>query len=82
MTPKVKRRRGETRVSPKHQITIPVDVLREAGLAVGDRLRVSVVQPGQVLLEEIEDPITKFAGSMTGVYPEGYLDELRDEWER
>lgn len=82
MSPEVKRRRRETKVSSKHQITIPVEVLREAGISVGDRLRVTVLRPGHVLLEEVEDPITKFAGSLPGVYPEGYLDELRDEWER
>jgi bifunctional DNA-binding transcriptional regulator/antitoxin component of YhaV-PrlF toxin-antitoxin module len=77
-----KRKRGHTRVSSKHQITIPVEVLREAGLGIGTELRVRVLEPGRVLLEDVQDPIDKFAGSLTGVYPEGYLDELRDEWER
>ena len=39
---KPKRRRGYTRVSPKHQVTIPVDALREGGVRVGDQLKVDV----------------------------------------
>lgn len=77
-----KRRRNETTVSSKHQITIPVEVLRAAGLQVGDRLRVSVAGPGRVLIEGVEDPIDKYAGALSGVWPEGALEKLRDEWER
>ena len=25
-------------------------------------------------------PLEQFAGALTGVYPEGYLDDLRREW--
>lgn len=83
MVIKVKRRRrNETTVSSKHQITIPVDVLREAGFGVGDRLRVRIVGPGRVLLEEVENPIEQYAGSLPDVYPEGYLEELRSEWDQ
>ncbi len=74
------RQRGHTRVSPKHQVTIPVDALARAGLHPGDRLRVEVRRPGEVTLVRAEDPITVFAGALTGVYPAGYLDELRREW--
>lgn len=77
-----RRRRNETTVSSKHQITIPIEVLREAGFGVGDRLQVRIVGPGRVLLEEVEDPIQKYAGSLPDVYPEGYLEELRGEWDR
>ena len=78
---KRQRRRGHTRVSSKHQVTIPVDALARAGLATGDRLRVEVRKPGEVTLVRADDPIAKFAGALTDVYPAGYLEELRREWD-
>lgn len=81
-----KRRRGYTRISPKHQVTIPASVIAEAGLAIGDELRVErdgdrvILVPERSLLERRLVAIEETAGSLTGVYPPGYLDELRDEW--
>jgi bifunctional DNA-binding transcriptional regulator/antitoxin component of YhaV-PrlF toxin-antitoxin module len=74
------RRRGRTRISGKHQVTLPVDALAGAGLKVGDRLRADVGGPGQIILVREDDPLEQFAGALTGVYPEGYLDDLRREW--
>lgn len=81
MEVEVKRRRDRTRLSPKHQVTIPVDALREAGLRVGDELRVFVDEQGRIVLVRVDDVIERFAGSMPGVWPEGWLEELRGEWE-
>jgi bifunctional DNA-binding transcriptional regulator/antitoxin component of YhaV-PrlF toxin-antitoxin module len=81
-----KRRRGYTRISPKHQVTIPTTVLAEAGLAVGDVLRVErdgdrvVLVPAAGLAERRLDAIDETAGALTGVYPPGYLETLRNEW--
>ncbi|OGN81720.1 MAG: hypothetical protein A2X23_02505 [Chloroflexi bacterium GWC2_73_18] len=67
-------------MSAKHQVTIPLDALARAGLRAGDRLRAEVRGPGEVVLVREDDPIERYAGSLTGVYPDGYLDELRREW--
>ena len=77
---KIKRQRGYTRVSAKHQVTIPQDALARAGLRTGDRLRAEVRGPGEVVLLRDDDPVARFAGALTDVYPAGELDELRREW--
>ncbi|MEO7119364.1 MAG: AbrB/MazE/SpoVT family DNA-binding domain-containing protein [Candidatus Limnocylindrales bacterium] len=76
----MKRKRGYTRVSPKHQVTLPTDVLAKAGLDVGDRLLVTTSRSGEVVLTREVDAIETYAGRLSGVYPAGYLDELRNEW--
>jgi len=75
-----RRRRGVTRISSQNQVTLPTDALTRAGLSQGDRLRAHVQAPGQILLVRETDPIEQHAGALTGVYPHGYLDELRREW--
>ncbi len=68
-------------ISTKNQITIPVDVLRSAGLHPGDDVRVSSVGPGHIELVKTDALVQQYAGSMSDdVYPPGYLDEVRDEW--
>jgi len=76
-----KRRRGYTRVSAKHQVTIPIATLRDAGIQAGDTLRMEVRGPGEVVLIRDEDPLERFAGALAGVYERGELGELRDEWD-
>lgn len=75
-----KRRAGTTRISRKNQVTIPVDALRRAGLRPGDELSVESVAAGRVVLSKDADPLLKYAGSLTGVFPPGYLRKLRREW--
>ena len=73
-----RRRRGETRVTSKHQITIPVAALRAAGIGPGDVLVARAEATGRIVLERSTDPLARFAGSIA--YPEGYLEALRSEW--
>lgn len=74
------RRRGYTRVSAKHQVTLPVAALRDAGIRTGDTLRAEARGPGEVVLIRDGDPLDRFAGALTGAYALDELDELRDEW--
>lgn len=73
-------RRGRTRISAKNQATIPVDALRKAGLRTGDELVVEAAGRGRIVLARADDLIARHAGSLTGVYPKGYLAKLRREW--
>ena len=67
MAEKVKRRRGVTRVSPKHQITIPVAALREAHLEVGDELEVTVDAVGQLRLTAVRSRFDAIIGAAPGI---------------
>ncbi len=83
MTNKVKkstRTRG-AKISAKHQITIPIATVTAAGLRTGDRMRAEAKGRGRVLLVREDDPVARHAGTLTGAYRRGELDELRDEWD-
>jgi AbrB family looped-hinge helix DNA binding protein len=69
-------------VSRKNQITIPAEVMREAGLTPGDDVRIRSVGPGRIELVKSDELIREYAGTFDeSVYPVGYLDEVRGGWE-
>jgi bifunctional DNA-binding transcriptional regulator/antitoxin component of YhaV-PrlF toxin-antitoxin module len=84
MNDEVKRRRrpGITRLSRKHQATIPVAVLAETGIHAGEQLRVEALGPGRIILTRAEDRLEDLIGAFgDDVYPETYLRGLRAEWD-
>lgn len=89
MRRRVKRRKGFTRLSPKRQITLPLAVVEQAGIKIGEELAVEAVDDGRVVVsrpggETLGDrrrrALDRAAGALPGVWPAGALDELRDEW--
>lgn len=75
-----KRRRGFTRISAKHQATLPVQALKEAGLKPGDELRVIAAGRGRLVLEREVDVLERHAGALRDVYERDELERLREEW--
>lgn len=72
-----------SRISSKNQVTLPVEQLRAAGLRPGDEVQVRAAGRGALLIETPQSLVDRFAGTFDrSVYPDDYLQRLRDEWER
>ena len=68
-------------ISRKNQVTIPVEVLRDAGLRQGDDVRIRAAGMGRVEVIETDDLVGEYAGKFdASVYPPGCLEKLRHEW--
>jgi bifunctional DNA-binding transcriptional regulator/antitoxin component of YhaV-PrlF toxin-antitoxin module len=70
------------RVSSKNQVTLPVETMRAAGLRAGDEVTVRPRGDGEVIIATRGSRISRHAGIATGIYRDGELDSLRDEWNR
>jgi bifunctional DNA-binding transcriptional regulator/antitoxin component of YhaV-PrlF toxin-antitoxin module len=76
--PRVK---GQTKVSAKNQVTIPVDALHSAALQPGDVLRVQADGAGRVVLTRTDELVGRYSGAIaTGGRLRRAIDGLRDEW--
>ena len=75
-----KGRGNSSRLSSKHQVTIPVDVMREAGFKVGDEILFSVEEKKIVITKKPLD-LLEWVASLGGFY-DGYdfAAERADAW--
>jgi AbrB family looped-hinge helix DNA binding protein len=72
---------GRSRVSSKHQITIPAAAFRGAGLREGDVLKIEAQGSGRLVLTKLEDVLDRYSGCLaTGGSLRQRVEELRDEW--
>lgn len=71
-----------SRVSSKNQITLPVDVMKRAGVRAGDDVIPRVSDSGEIVLGTRGSRVRRHAGIVSGLYEPGEIDRLRDEWER
>jgi len=73
---------GRSRVSGKHQITIPIRAFSEAGLREGDVVQVKAQGRGRVLIARMDDLIDEYAGCLsTGGELGRTVRGLRQEWD-
>jgi AbrB family looped-hinge helix DNA binding protein len=81
MAEKVKNEHGRSRISSKHQVTIPAAAFHGAGLAAGDMVRIEAEGAGRVVLTKVDDLVDRYSGSVsTGGGLRRSLQALRDEW--
>jgi bifunctional DNA-binding transcriptional regulator/antitoxin component of YhaV-PrlF toxin-antitoxin module len=78
LMPKVK---GQTKISTKNQVTIPVGALRDAGMRAGDVLRAEADGAGRVVLTRVDEVLARYSGALE---TDGRLGDavrgLREEW--
>jgi bifunctional DNA-binding transcriptional regulator/antitoxin component of YhaV-PrlF toxin-antitoxin module len=76
------RNRGRSRVSSKHQITIPIGAFSEAGLREGDVVQVRAQGRGRVLIARVDDLLDEYAGCLSSGGELGRaVRGLRGEWD-
>jgi len=75
-------------ISSKNQISLPARLLREMGLAAGDRLAISREGNRLVLRPRPRNWVEYYGGSLRGLYGQtkadvdAYLEELREDSDR
>ena len=65
------------KISSKHQVTLPVESLRRAGLGPGDEVAIEAEEAGRIVVRRAAgDPMTAL-GVFDGLYEPDYLERLR-----
>jgi bifunctional DNA-binding transcriptional regulator/antitoxin component of YhaV-PrlF toxin-antitoxin module len=72
---------GQTRISAKHQVTIPMDAFTDAGFKPGDTVRAEAIGPGRVVLTRTTALLDEFSGALrTNGALRNAVEQVRDEW--
>jgi len=73
--------KNQTKVSSKHQVTIPAGAFRTAGFEPGDTLKVEAEGAGRVVLTRVDELIDRYSGCLdTGGDLREHVEGLREEW--
>ena len=65
------------RISSKHQVTLPVDALKRAGLSIGDEVTIEAEGSDRVVVRRVSRDVERALGVFDGMYEPGYLERLR-----
>ena len=75
---------GQTKITRKNQVTLPVAELRKAGLEPNDVVVVKADGAGRIVIERYRSIIEEYAEKLSGTWPggvEGFLEWRKREWE-
>lgn len=78
-------RRGRTstsKLSSKNQLTVPVDILRQAGINEGDLVKFEIGPTGAIVIKREEHPMAALIGITSGLYSDYDLRADRDSWDK
>jgi bifunctional DNA-binding transcriptional regulator/antitoxin component of YhaV-PrlF toxin-antitoxin module len=67
------------RISGKHQVTLPVETLKRAGLGAGDEVAIEAEGADRIVVRRVDTCAKAALGVFDGLYEPGYLDRLRSE---
>ncbi len=65
------------RISSKHQVTLPVESLEQAGLRAGDEVAIQAEGPDRIVVRRASRDPTEALGVFDGLYGPDYLEQLR-----
>jgi bifunctional DNA-binding transcriptional regulator/antitoxin component of YhaV-PrlF toxin-antitoxin module len=67
------------RISGKHQVTLPVEVLKRVGLEAGDEVAIEAGGADRIVVRRVPKQARAGLGVFDGLYEPGYLEQLRSE---
>ena len=67
------------KISSKHQVTLPVETLKRAGLRVGDEVAIEADGDDRIVVRRVLRDVEQALGVFDGLYEPNYLEKLRSE---
>ncbi len=67
------------KISSKHQVTLPVETLKRAGLEAGDEVTIEAEGADRIVVHRGTRNVESAFGVFDGLYEPGYLERLRAE---
>jgi AbrB family looped-hinge helix DNA binding protein len=65
------------KISSKHQVTLPVETLKRAGLSVGDEVVIEADGDDRIVVRRVLRDVEQALGVFDGLYEPNYLEQLR-----